>query len=128
MGFPSPAADFVEGKLDLNTLCIEHPSATYFVRMSSDDMHALGIHADDILVIDRSVTPTIGDVIMVDVNGVFLCREFGGVTRRGVKIISHGQGKTDIRFEDPDQVEVFGVVSSVVRHLNSGAGGVPRLR
>lgn len=124
MGFPSPASDFVEAHLDLNTLCIKHPSATYFVRMGSDDMHAIGIHADDILVIDRSVKPTTGDVIVVAINGVFLCREFGRVTGHGVKLVSHGQSKTDICFEDADQIEVFGVVTSVVRQLTKSAGGV----
>ncbi|MDA0967688.1 MAG: hypothetical protein O2970_12155 [Proteobacteria bacterium] len=54
-GFPSPADDFMERKLDLNAHLVKHPAATFFVRVSGDSMIEAGIHPDDILVVDRSI-------------------------------------------------------------------------
>ncbi len=56
-GFPSPATDFMEGKLDLNEHLIKNPPATFFVRISGDSMIGAGIHPDDLLVVDRSIDP-----------------------------------------------------------------------
>nr|CDM08065.1 DNA polymerase V subunit [Erwinia amylovora] len=53
-GFPSPAQDYVEEMLDLNDLCIRHPSATYFVRASGNSMTDAGIKDGDLLVVDKS--------------------------------------------------------------------------
>jgi DNA polymerase V len=54
-GFPSPADDYMEGNLDLNTHLIKHTSATFFVRVVGDSMKDAGIHTGDILVVDRSL-------------------------------------------------------------------------
>uniref|UniRef100_UPI003AEFD423 S24 family peptidase n=1 Tax=Kluyvera georgiana TaxID=73098 RepID=UPI003AEFD423 len=51
-GFPSPAADYVEQRIDLNELLIQHPSATYFVKASGDSMIEAGISDGDLLVVD----------------------------------------------------------------------------
>ena len=54
-GFPSPAVDRTEGSLDLNELCVEHPAATYFVRIHGDTMQGAGIRSDDILVVNQAI-------------------------------------------------------------------------
>ena len=54
-GFPSPAADYEEGKLDLNRHLIKNPAATFFVRVTGDSMLKAGIHNGDLLVVDRSI-------------------------------------------------------------------------
>ena len=54
-GFPSPAEDYIEKTLDLNELCIEHPTATFFVRVQGESMIEAGIFPDDVLVVDRSL-------------------------------------------------------------------------
>ena len=56
-GFPSPAADYEEQKLDLNKHLIKNPAATYLVRVMGDSMTGAGIHNGDILVVDRSIEP-----------------------------------------------------------------------
>ncbi|GAB0154679.1 LexA family protein [Marinobacterium sp. BA1] len=96
--------------------------------MSGDEMHGIGIHDGDVLVIDSSITPSPGDIIMVDVQGDFYCREFGGVNNTGVKLIAHGSGKTDVKMVDPNHLEVFGVIAGVVRQMRSSAGGVPYMK
>ena len=54
-GFPSPADDYIEGKLDLNRHLIKHPAATFFVRVTGDSMTGAGIHSGDLLIVDRSL-------------------------------------------------------------------------
>lgn len=70
-GFPSPAADWTESTLDLNELCVEHPAATYFVRVHGDSMEGAGIHSDDILVVDQAIETVIGRVVLAIVDGAF---------------------------------------------------------
>lgn len=53
-GFPSPAADYVEKRIDLNELLVSHPSSTYFVKAAGDSMIEAGISDGDLLVVDSS--------------------------------------------------------------------------
>ncbi|HEX5706654.1 MAG TPA: translesion error-prone DNA polymerase V autoproteolytic subunit [Pyrinomonadaceae bacterium] len=63
-GFPSPAEDYIEGRLDLNRHLIKHPVATFYVRVSGDSMIDAGIHPDSILVVDRAVEADDGDIVI----------------------------------------------------------------
>lgn len=67
-GFPSPADDYVDQRLDLNDL-IERPAATFFVTVTGDSMIGAGIHHGDLLVVDRSLEPSDGKVVIAAVNG-----------------------------------------------------------
>lgn len=68
-GFPSPATDYCESRLDLNDLCVKHPAATYFVRAQGDAMIDAGIYPGDVLVVDRSLTAKHGDIVIAALNG-----------------------------------------------------------
>lgn len=68
-GFPSPADDFVEDKLDLNELVVKHPAATFFVKARGSSMINAGITSGDILVVDRSVEPRHNAIIIAILNG-----------------------------------------------------------
>ncbi len=68
-GCPSPVDDYVERNLDLNEYLVKQPSATFFVRVEGDSMINAGIYENDILVVDRSVKPTDGKIIIAVVNG-----------------------------------------------------------
>lgn len=70
-GFPSPADDFIEKKLDLNEHLIKHPAATFFVRVSGDSMKNAGINSGDILVVDRAEKPADNKVVVALLNGEF---------------------------------------------------------
>jgi DNA polymerase V len=67
-GFPNPADDFADGVLDLNDL-ITHPSATFIVRVSGDSMCGAGIHNGDLLIVDRSLEPRAGNIVIAVVHG-----------------------------------------------------------
>ena len=67
-GFPSPADDYVDQRLDLNDL-IERPAATFFVTVTGDSMTGASIHHGDLLVVDRSLEPSHGKIVIAAVNG-----------------------------------------------------------
>src|SRR5574344_204286 len=75
-GFPSPAEQYLEPPLDLNALLVKRPAATYFVRVEGDSMTGAGIGDGDLLVVDRSLTPASGDVVIAAVDGEFTVKRF----------------------------------------------------
>ena len=83
-GFPSPAEQYMEPPLDLNELLVKRPAATYFVRVSGDSMTGAGINDGDLLVVDRSLRPADGDIIIACVDGDFT-----------VKILREGRGNKE---------------------------------
>ena len=70
-GFPSPADDYLEQCLDLNDFLIKKPAATFLVRVKGDSMIEAGIGEGDILIVDRSITPQFGFIVIAVVNGEF---------------------------------------------------------
>lgn len=70
-GFPSPADDYIESRIDLNDVLIRHPSSTFFLRVSGDSMRGAGILDGDLLVVDRAVEPRAGRVVVAVLEGAF---------------------------------------------------------
>lgn len=68
-GFPSPADDHLEATLDLNQHLVQHPAATFFVRVQGDSMTGAGIHHGDLLVVDRALEPKSGAIVVAVING-----------------------------------------------------------
>jgi DNA polymerase V len=75
-GFPSPAEGQIDEPLDLNELLIEHPNATYFVRVKGDSMRDAGIHHGDLLIVDRARSPRSGDIVIAALNGAFTVKRW----------------------------------------------------
>ena len=92
-GFPSPAEQYLEPPLDLNELLVRCPAATYFVRVEGDSMSGAGIHDGDLLVVDRSLRPADGDVIIASVDGDFTVKTL----RLGKR--EEGKGKREVWLE-----------------------------
>lgn len=86
-GFPSPADDYIDVGIDLNEQLIRHPSSTFFLRVSGDSMTGAGIHHGDLLVVDRSLEPCPGRVVVAVLDGAFtlkrLARHRGCTTGSG---------------------------------------------
>jgi DNA polymerase V len=70
-GFPSPAGDFIDLKIDLNRDFIQHPSSTYFAKVTGDSMINAGISDGDLIIVDRSLTPKSGDIAVCLIDGEF---------------------------------------------------------
>src|SRR5207245_11456088 len=68
-GFPSPADDYLEGRLDLNEHLIAHPATTFFFRVTGDSMIGVGIHSGDLLIVDKAEEPRDGSVVVAVLDG-----------------------------------------------------------
>ena len=68
-GFPSPATDYMENKLDLNEYLIKHPAATFIVKASGSSMVNADIYSGDLLIVDRSVTPKSNNIVIASIFG-----------------------------------------------------------
>ena len=120
-GFPSPAQDYVEQTLDLNELCIKRPAATFFVRVDGDSMIDAGIFSNDILIVDRSVKPAHGDVVVAQVNGEFTVKEL--CLRPTLMLVPRNKSFEPISFADDSELQIFGVVTNVLRQMNRSFKG-----
>ena len=114
-GFPSPADDYIEGELDLNELLVEHPSATFYVRVTGDSMVNAGILPEDILAVDRALIAKNNDIVIAVINGELTVKRL--VKRRDGHIELHpdNDSYSIISFTDGSEFEVWGVVSGVIR-------------
>lgn len=75
-GFPSPADDYVEASLDLNDFLIQNEAATFFVRVAGGSMTGAGIHDGDLLVVDRSVKPEDGSIVVAALDGELTVKRY----------------------------------------------------
>lgn len=114
-GFPSPAQDYVEQALDLNELCVKRPAATFFLRVEGDSMQEAGIHPNDVLVVDRSLSAQHGDIVIAAINGEFTVKQLS--LKPQLALLPCNKHYQPIRLEEGAELEIFGVVISVVRTL-----------
>ncbi len=112
-GFPSPADDFVEEEIDLQRLLIVNRPATFLVRVAGDSMILARLFDGDLAVVDRSLTPRNGDIVVVDIDGE---RSFKVWKRQGPRTSLHFANPRFPEFQlSPDAIiEVWGVVSGSV--------------
>ncbi len=115
-GFPSPADDFVEARLDANDLVIDNPSATFFLRVTGDSMCDAGIYAGDYIVVDRSRKPRHGSIVVAAVDGEFTVKKLGGRKNRPV-LKAANPNYPDIVLDGEQQLRIFGVVCGLVRRI-----------
>ena len=129
-GFPSLAEQYLEPPLDLNELLVKCPAATFFVRVEGESMIGAGIHDKDLLVVDRSLTPANGDIIIAAVDGEFTVKTFR-VLGNGERGIGNGGGVKyvlepanpnypSIEIKKGNQLDCFGVVTSVIHQFKGG--------
>ncbi|MBK0004394.1 translesion error-prone DNA polymerase V autoproteolytic subunit [Erwinia sp. S38] len=112
-GFPSPAQDYVEQRIDLNELLINHPSATYFVKAAGDSMIEGGISEGDLLVIDSSRKAEHGDIVIAAVDGEFTVKKLQ--IRPTVQLNPMNSAYSPIVVGSEDTLDVFGVVTYIIK-------------
>lgn len=115
-GFPSPATDYVEARLDLNKLVIQHVESTFFLRAKGLSMLGAGIHDGDVLVVDRSIKPSHGHVVIAIVDGDFTVKR---LFKKGesVRLTAENAEFPDITFREGQELQIWGVVTNVVHKL-----------
>ncbi len=115
-GFPSPAQDYIEERLDLNEYLIKHPSATYFVRVDGYSMIEAGIFPDDILIVDRSLEAINKKVIIAVINGELTVKRL--IIKNNIYYLKPDNPEFDtIEISSDDQFSVWGVVTYVIHKL-----------
>lgn len=112
-GFPSPATDYVQNRIDLNTLLIRHPATTYLVEVEGDSMIDIGIYPNDILVVDRSLTASNKDIVIALVDEGFAAKQL--ILGETIILRSLNDNYADI--EVKGSLELFGVVASGIRRF-----------
>ena len=115
-GFPSPAEDYREKRLDLNELVIQHPEATFYVRVSGDSMCLAGIDTGDILVVDRAKSATPNAIVVALVDGEFTVKRF---VQQGedIYLIPENPRYRPLKIEGNMEFQVWGVVTYCIKHL-----------
>ena len=116
-GFPSPADDYVEKTLDLNELLIQKPAATFFVRAEGESMLGAGIHPNDILVVDRSLKPTVGKVVICALNGELTVKRLKRLGENSLVLAAENPAYADIVVKEDIDMVVWGVVTNVIHSL-----------
>lgn len=111
-GFPSPADDYLRDSLDFNRDLIKNPEATFYGRVSGDSMRDAGINEGDIAVIDRSLQPTDGDVIVAYVNEEFTIKYLDLTHKEEgyIELRPANPNYSPIRIDATDNFRVWGVV------------------
>ena len=112
-GFPSPADDFLEKKLDLNEYLIKNPAATFFIRVRGSSMIQAGIFSGDILIVDRSLEPENNAIVVVVIDGEFTVKRLqtsGGQ----IRLIAENRNYKPIKVTEEMEFQVWGVVTNVI--------------
>ncbi|AGR58854.1 MAG TPA: translesion error-prone DNA polymerase V autoproteolytic subunit [Salmonella bongori] len=112
-GFPSPAQDYVETRIDLNELLVQHPSATYFVKSAGDSMLGAGIGDGDLLIVDSARNPAHGDIVIAAVGGEFTVKRLQ--LHPVVMLKPENSAYTPIIIGSEDILDIFGVVTFIVK-------------
>ncbi|MBP3035489.1 translesion error-prone DNA polymerase V autoproteolytic subunit [Arthrobacter sp. zg-ZUI100] len=115
-GFASPAQDYYDAGIDLNRHLIRDATATFIMRVSGDAMDGAGISDGDELIVDRSLTPKDGSVVVAVLNGELIIRRLL-LTGQGIFLHADSPGSTDIRVPDPAELSVWGVVTRCLHHV-----------
>lgn len=115
-GFPSPADDYIEGKLDLNDYLIRNPSSTFYVRVTGDSMIHAGIHSGDLLIVDRSITPKNNNIVIAVINGELLVKRIR-IEKNKIQLVAENPKFKSININKEMNFEVWGVVTNVIHSL-----------
>jgi DNA polymerase V len=115
-GFPSPADDYVEDRIDLNQHLIRHKEATFFLRVKGDSMLGAGIHEGDLLVVDRALDPVDGKIVIAVLDGELTVKRLERKAGR-VRLMPENSAYTPIVVQNEQDLIIWGVVTNVIHGL-----------
>ncbi len=115
-GFPNLAEDHVEARVDVNTLAIENPTSTYFLRVKGDSMTGAGIFDGDYIAVDHSLEAQDGDIVVAAIDSEFTVKRL--LVANGVpRLHPENPDYPDLVPADGEDLRIFGVVCGVIRRL-----------
>ena len=116
-GFPSPADDHLEKRLDANEYLIDQQDATFFVTIQGESMINAGLLSGDKAVVDRSKQARVGDIVMVIVDGEFTIKTLGKAKNGMPKLLPANPAFPTIEIKEGMQFEIWGVVTGSFRRF-----------
>lgn len=115
-GFPSPADDFIESVISLDAVLVQHPAATFFVRVKGCSMQQDGIQDGDVVVVDRSLEPRNGDVVIAILDGELTIKRLR-IADGKVQLVPANARFPVIEINIEQELSIWGIVtSSIHRH------------
>ena len=115
-GFPSPAEDHAVQRIDLMAQLIKHPQATFLLRVRGESMKDAGIFDNDVVLVDRAITPRSGHVVIAMLDGEFVCKTLWLRAGR-IKLKAANVTYPDIIPRDSQTVEIWGVVVASIKQF-----------
>lgn len=119
-GFPSPADDYIEDWLDLNSLLISDKPATFFVRVKGESMIEEGIRPGDLLVVDKGMEPQSGDIVIAVIDNELTVKELEIAANGRIRLLPANRELSPIELHDGQQLLVWGVVTATVHQFTRG--------
>lgn len=115
-GFPAPGDDQIEKILDINDLVVRNPASTFFVRVEGDSMEGAGIFSNDVLVVDRSLTPRDGRIVVAAVYGEMVVKRLS-IRQDALALVSENEAYEPILVSGHDDCFIWGIVVGSVRQF-----------
>jgi len=117
-GFPSPATDYMENKLDLNEYLIKHPAATFIVKASGSSMINADIYSGDLLIVDRSLTPRNNSIVIASIFGDLTVKKIKK-KEKSIFLVSANKEYPNIEVREEMECFVWGVVTYIIHETTS---------
>lgn len=115
-GFPSPADDYIEGHLDLNEKFIKDKNATFLLKVAGDSMNKVGIMEGDVLIVDRSINPKNGHIVIAAVDGELTVKRLL-IKATGVFLMPENDQYPPIPIKEENEMIIWGVVTSTIHQF-----------
>jgi DNA polymerase V len=117
-GFPSPATDYMENKLDLNEHLIKNPAATFIVKAQGSSMTEAGILSSDLLIVDRSITPKNNDTVIASIFGDLTVKKLHK-KEESLFLLSANNDYPSIEVKEEMECFIWGVVTYIIHEATS---------
>ena len=113
-GFPSPATDYIEDDIDLNSYLITNAPATFIIRVQGKSMTSVGINHGDLLIVDKSINPKNFSTVITNVNEELVVKTL--IKEKGISYLTSGSKKLSdkINLTENPEIVVWGVVTYVI--------------
>ena len=115
-GFPSPAQDYFDGRIDLNAHLIKDITSTYVVRVTGSSMEGAGISDGDELIVNRALEPKDGSVVVAVLDGELTVKRLR-ITPTGVILQAENPKYPDIRVAALSELTIWGVATRCLHHV-----------
>ncbi len=115
-GFPSPAEDYIDRRINLDRLLIKHPASTFFVKVKGTSMVKAGIHDNDLLIVDRSLYPKNGSIVIAIIDNEFTIKRIS-ITNKKIYLLPENDEFKPIEIKSETDFQIWGVVTYVIHSL-----------